>query len=255
MATERDDGCAVRVAVAAGQLLVEERGRPREVDEDTADVAADRLIRELLAETHPTDVILSEELASSGDRQTAERVWIVDPLDGTREYHENGRTDWAVHLALWQSGQLVAGAVALPARDAVWSTADAVPPQPHPTIRRIAVSRSRPPAWAAEVAAAFGAELVPMGSAGAKTVATLTGEVDAYLHDGGQYEWDSAAPAVVARHYGMHVSRADGSPLEYNKPDPWSPDLVVCSPSHAARLLALIACARSGLRDAKEHVS
>jgi 3'(2'), 5'-bisphosphate nucleotidase len=241
--------------VAAGRYLVDERGKHREIDAETADMAADLLIRELLAGAHPTDAILSEELASSGDRRAALRVWIVDPLDGTREYLEDGRTDWAVHVALWQTGQLVAGAVALPAIDAVWSTADPVPPRAHQGIRRIAVSRSRPPAWAAEVAAAFGAELVPMGSAGAKTVATLTGEVDAYLHDGGQYEWDSAAPAVVARHYGMHVSRADGSPLEHNKPDPWSPDLVVCSPSHAARLLAVIACARSGLRDAKEHVS
>ena len=255
MVIESDDGCAVRVAVAGGHLLVDERGRHRDVDEDTADVAADRLIRDLLTAAHPFDAILSEELASSGDRRTAERVWIIDPLDGTREYNEDGRTDWAVHVALWQSGRLVAGAVGLPARDAVWSTADPTPAQTDRRIQRIAVSRSRPPEWAAEVAAAFSAELVPMGSAGAKTVATLTGEVDAYLHDGGQYEWDSAAPAVVARHYGMHVSRVDGSALEFNKPSPWSPDLVVCPQGEATSLLSVIAEVRSDLSHAKEPVS
>ena len=254
MAIESNDGCAARVAVAAGQLLVDQRGRVRSADEVSVDVAADQLVRELLAEARPDDAILSEELASVGDRLSARQVWIIDPLDGTREYNEAGRTDWAVHVALWQTGRLVAGAVALPALGQVWSTAD---PAPHPTerrIRRIAVSRTRPPTWAADVAEELDAELVPMGSAGGKAVAVITGVVDAYVHDGGQYEWDSAAPVAVARHYGLHASRADGSDLEYNKPEPWSPDLVICPRVEAGRLLANVARTRSGQGDAKEEV-
>jgi 3'(2'), 5'-bisphosphate nucleotidase len=255
MAIESDDGCAARIAVAAGKLLVDQHGQIRGINEVSVDIAADELVRELLAEAHPNDAILSEELTSIGDRLSAGRVWIIDPLDGTREYHEAGRTDWAVHVALWRTGRLVAGAVALPALGQVWSTADPAPPRTERRIRRIAVSRSRPPRWADHVAEEFDAELVPMGSAGAKTVAVLTGQVDAYLHDGGQYEWDSAAPVAVARHYGLHASRADGSALEYNKPEPWSPDLVICPPLEAGRLLATVARARSGPFDVNEQVS
>jgi 3'(2'), 5'-bisphosphate nucleotidase len=254
VAIESDVGCAARIAVAAGQLLVDQRGRVRGTDEGSVDVAADQLIRELLGEARPDHAILSEELASVGDRLSAGQVWIIDPLDGTREYNEAGRTDWAVHVALWQTGRLVAGAVALPALGQVWSTADPAPPRTERRIRRIAVSRSRPPTWADDVAAEFDAELVPMGSAGAKAVAVITGVVDAYLHDGGQYEWDSAAPVAVARHYGLYASRADGSDLMYNKPEPWSPDLVICPQVEAGRLLAAVARARSGQVDVKEDV-
>ena len=255
MAIESDDGCAARIAVAAGKLLVDLHGQIRGIDEVSVDMAADELIRELLADAHPNDAILSEELMSIGDRLSSGRVWIIDPLDGTREYNETGRTDWAVHVALWQTGRLVAGAIALPALGQVWSTADSAPPRTERRIRRIAVSRSRPPKWADHVAEEFDAELVPMGSAGAKAVAVLTGEVDAYLHDGGQYEWDSAAPVAVARHYGLHASRADGSGLEYNKADPRLPDLIICPYVEAGRLLATVARARSGRFDVKEQVT
>ncbi len=213
---------------------------------DTADESTDRLIGSILAAARPDDAILSEEVASAGDRGTADRVWIIDPLDGSREYGEAGRTDWAVHVALWHrrdgdAGELTEGVVALPAAGEMWST-DSAPADPvSRPIKRIAVSRTRPPAWALAVADELGAEVVPLGSAGAKTAAVLRGDVDAYLHDGGQYEWDSAAPVVVAQHHGFHASRADGSPLVYNQPDVYLPDLVVCPAAQAEDLLARIA--------------
>jgi 3'(2'), 5'-bisphosphate nucleotidase len=206
--------------------------------------------------------VLSEEGKDDPARLTADRVWIVDPLDGTREFGEPGRTDWAVHVALWERGELIAGAVALPAQDRVLSTAEpaslrapagpASPPGPAggpPTAGqplRIVVSRSRPPAFAARVAEAVGATLVPLGSAGAKAAAVIMGEADAYLHDGGQYEWDSAAPMAVALAAGLHVSRLDSSMLEYNKPVPWQPDILICPGKLADRLLTAIGAVRPG---------
>jgi len=168
-------------------------------------------------------------------------VWIIDPLDGTREYTEAGRSDWAVHVALWERGKgLTAGAVALPALGTVLSTGTPpVVPGLDGRPLRVVVSRSRAPAVAMRVAEALGAELVTLGSAGAKTMAVVRGEVDAYVHAGGQYEWDSAAPAVVAQAAGLHTSRLDGSPLEYNQSSPWLPDLVVCRPEIAERVLAI----------------
>ena len=174
---------------------------------------------------------------------TADRVWIVDPLDGTREFTEDGRTDWAVHVALWERARGVrVGAVALPAQDRVLSTAE--PPKvPAREGRglRVVVSRTRPPVAARRVAKALDAELVPMGSAGAKAMAVVLGDVDAYVHSGGQYEWDSAAPIAVALAAGLAVSRIDGSPLEYNQRDPWLPDLIVCRPELAADIVAAAA--------------
>jgi 3'(2'), 5'-bisphosphate nucleotidase len=212
------------------------------------DAGAQRVLAELLGKHRPDDAVLSEEAAEThgAARLGAGRVWIVDPLDGTREYSERPRTDWAVHVALWSRGDLVAGAVALPARGVTYGT-DA-PPQPPPSAAdsgagpvRLAVSRSRPPEFTGALAAELGAELVPMGSAGVKCAAVWTGEADAYVHAGGQYEWDSAAPVAVARAAGLHASRVDGSPLEYNAADPLLPDLVVCRPALAARILAAAA--------------
>src|SRR5688572_732127 len=206
---------------------------------DTGDVQANRRLLELLAGEHPDDAILSEESAEDPRRREASRVWIIDPLDGTREFTEPGRTDWAVHVALWEREHGVrAAAVALPAQDRLLSTAQP-PPVPASDGRRlrIVVSRTRPPVAAQRVAAALGAELVAMGSAGAKTMAVVTGEVDAYVHAGGQYEWDSAAPTAVAIAAGFHASRLDGAPLAYNQRDPWLPDLVVCRPELATGII------------------
>lgn len=237
-----DADLAGAIAGQAGQLLLAIRDRrPSHVSSSVAaDIRSDELIRDLLTKGRPGDAILSEESGSSGDRLNSERVWIVDPLDGSREYGEAGREDWAVHVALWSSGELSAGAVAIPARGEIWSTSeDAAPVRRR--ITRIAVSRSRPPAWALAVAEELDAEVVPLGSAGAKVAAILRGDVDAYLHDGGQYEWDSAAPVAVARHYGLNATRADGRMLRYNQPDPYLPDLVIAPAAAASSLLDSIA--------------
>lgn len=234
---ETDAALAEELAVTAGELLL--RLRHDAADREAADASSDAYVLGELLDRRPRDAVLSEESPDDPVRLAASRVWIVDPLDGTKEYRTPGRTDWAVHVALWVDGELAAGAVALPALGELWSTARPVARPPGP-VRRIAVSRTRAPAWTTPVAAALGAELVPLGSAGAKVAAVLRGDVDAYLHDGGQYEWDSAAPVAVARACGLHASRVDGSPLEYNRPDPWSPDLVVCAPGDARRIVDLV---------------
>lgn len=238
--TVSDGTLAVDLARRTGELLV--RLRTDETTRTGADRQADEFVAGELSAARSSDAVLSEEIGSRGDREHAERVWIVDPLDGTREYREVGRDDWAVHVALWKGGALSVGAVALPALGVVLSTEDPVPSVPEQRgIRRVAVSRTRPPAWAVAVAEELGAELVAMGSAGAKAAAVIRGEVDAYLHDGGQYEWDSAAPVAVARRYGLVACRADGSPLRYNRRDPYLPDLVICPAQHAQDLLDRIA--------------
>jgi len=229
---------AEELAQRAGALLL--RLRAAGADGRTGDSESDAFLLAELAARRPADAVLSEESPDPAARRTAERVWIVDPLDGTREYGEAGRTDWAVHVALWERGELVCGAVALPALSTVRSSRTPVRSPVGAGVGRIAVSRTRPPAWAYPVAEELGAELVGMGSAGAKVDAVLRGEVDAYLHDGGQYEWDSAAPVAVARAAGLHASHVDGSPLTYNEPDPWSPDLLVCDAGVADRILGLI---------------
>jgi 3'(2'), 5'-bisphosphate nucleotidase len=190
--------------------------------------------------------VLSEEGADDPARLQAPRVWIVDPLDGTREFGEPGRTDWAVHVALWERGELTAGAVALPAQGRVLSTA--APPAP-PDARprrtpRFVVSRTRPPEFAARLAEKTGAELVPLGSAGAKAAAVICGEAEAYVHSGGQYEWDSAAPVVVALAAGLHASRIDGGKLRYNQATPSLPDILICQAALAGALLEAISSAR-----------
>lgn len=214
---------------------------------EAGDKRAHDLLVTALARERPGDAVLSEEAVRDdvAARLAAARVWIVDPLDGTREFAEPGRSDWAVHVALWSrsAAGLVAGAVALPAQGRVLAT-DAPPPYPPPPEARgprLAVSRTRPPGFVAAVADAVGGALVPMGSAGAKIAAVVTGEVDGYLHAGGQYEWDSAAPVAVAQATGLHASRLDGSRLEYNRADPRLPDLLVCRRELADRLLAAVA--------------
>jgi 3'(2'), 5'-bisphosphate nucleotidase len=246
--TDHDD--AARYAAAAGELLLDLRAQADEADNwarwslgDSGDMLANRQLLEMLHDEHPDDRVLSEESADDPRRLDAERVWIVDPLDGTREFTEPGRRDWAVHVALWERGRgLTAGAVALPALGLLLSTG--VPPVVPPADGRrprIIVSRSRAPAAARRVAEALDGDLVYLGSAGAKAMAVVLGEVDAYVHSGGQYEWDSAAPAVVATAAGLHTSRLDGSPLVYNRPDPWLPDLIVCRAELATDVVAAAA--------------
>jgi 3'(2'), 5'-bisphosphate nucleotidase len=242
-----DVAVAERAARAASDVLLRLRGdglsgRPLG---DAGDAAAQQAILAVLTGERPDDVVFSEEAVDDRRRLDAERVWIVDPLDGTREYGETDRHDWAVHVALWSAGELSAAAVALPALGEVLLTepAPSVPARGDGPVR-IAVSRSRPPAEADAAAAALDGVLVPLGSAGYKTVAVARGEVDAYVHAGGMYQWDSAAPVAVARAAGLATSRLDGSPLVYNGPDPWLPDLVVCRPELADRVLAAVRSAR-----------
>jgi 3'(2'), 5'-bisphosphate nucleotidase len=241
-----DVAVAGRAAGAAADVLLRLRGddlsgRPLG---DAGDAAAQQAILAVLTAERPGDAVFSEEAVDDLRRLSADRVWIVDPLDGTREYGDPARHDWAVHVALWAAGELVAAAVALPGLGEVLMTDPSpVVPRPSGGPTRIAVSRTRPPAEADVVAAALQAELVPLGSAGYKTVAVVRGEVDAYVHAGGMYQWDSAAPVAVARSAGLTTCRLDGSPLVYNKADPWLPDLLVCRPELADPILAAV---RSG---------
>ncbi len=238
-----DHALSAWLATVAGDLLLHVRQQGLEGRElkDAGDRAAHELLMKLLAEHRPGDAVLSEEGKDDKARLHARRVWIVDPLDGTREFSEPPRDDWAVHVALWEDGDLVAGAVAQPGLDTTFSTATppVVPPSTAPR-PRIAVSRTRPPAFVAALAEELGADLVPMGSAGAKVISVARDVSDAYVHAGGQYEWDSAAPVAVARAAGLHTSRADGAALLYNQDDVLLPDLLVCRPELAERITAFV---------------
>jgi 3'(2'), 5'-bisphosphate nucleotidase len=205
---------------------------------DEGDWAAHRFIVEALRSSRPDDVILSEEAADDRSRLSAERVWIIDPIDGTNEFAEPPRHDWAIHIALWERGDLVAGSVALPALGMTFD-ADPAPVLPASTRSRpiLVTSRTRNPYCAVIVANALGCDVGRLGSAGAKAMAVVMGEADIYVHDGGMYQWDSAAPAAVARAAGLHVSRIDGSPLVYNDASLWLPDILVCRPELAERAL------------------
>ena len=243
-ADANDHVMAAWLAETAGRRLLEVREEGLEGRElkDAGDLAAHELLMTLLARHRPGDAVLSEEGKDDKVRLGRDRVWIVDPLDGTREFSEPPRDDWAVHVALWQEGDLVAGAVAQPALGQTFSTAE--PPVVPPTAAarpRIAVSRSRPPAFIGPLVEALDGELVAMGSAGAKVISVVRDVTDAYVHAGGQYEWDSAAPVVVARAAGLFTSRVDGSPLRYNQEDVYLPDLVVCRPELSDRILAHLA--------------
>jgi 3'(2'), 5'-bisphosphate nucleotidase len=235
-----DHELAAEAARRAGELLLELRASGASGAD--GDRKADDLILPFLRAERPADAILSEESKDDPARLVSSRVWIVDPLDGTREYGEEGRTDWAVHVALVVDHVPVAAAVALPAEGRVLTT------KPAPNLAaatggpiRLLVSRTRPPELATRLAEILDAELVPMGSAGAKATAVVLGRGDVYAHGGGQYEWDSAAPVGVAAAAGCHTSRLDGAPLRYNQPDPYLPDLLVCRPELADRVLAAIA--------------
>jgi 3'(2'), 5'-bisphosphate nucleotidase len=245
--TDIDDiSIAISAADAAGRELLTIRsgvaaglGNGRDLGK-LGDQRSHALLVSILSGACPGDAILSEESGDDPQRLQSERVWIIDPLDGTREFGEPGRTDWAVHVALVRDGELAVGVVALPALGLTFSTAEpfALPPRTGPI--RLTVSRTRPPAMAAAVGRRLGATLVPMGSAGAKAMSILLGESDVYLHAGGQHEWDSAAPVAVAMAAGLHASRIDGSPLLYNRFPAWQPDLLICRPEMSATVLQLV---------------
>ena len=242
MTEESDIRLAERLAEGAGAILrglQMSSGLEGKALGAAGDAAASQwLMRELRA-ARPDDGVLNEEEADNHARLDHKRVWIIDPLDGTREYGE-GRTDWAVHVALAIDGAPVVGAVALPGLDLVLSSGSPLPLTPPASPLRMLVSRSRPAAEAVAVAEALNAELLPMGSAGAKAMAVVRGEADIYLHTGGQYEWDNCAPAAVALAAGLHVTRADGSPLVYNQANTYLPDLLICHKEHAPRVLDLV---------------
>jgi 3'(2'), 5'-bisphosphate nucleotidase len=243
-----DHRIAAQLAGGAGQILLDLRERlvadgvdPKEI-KDLGDAAAQAWLAAAMTELVPNDAVLSEEAKDDLARLDAERVWIIDPVDGTREFSEYPRTDWAVHVALVVSGVPVVGAVALPALGLTLHTGEPPSlPSPYGGPPRVIVSRSRPPASALAVAEALGGVLVEMGSAGAKAMAVVRGEADVYVHSGGQYEWDSAAPVAVALAAGCHVSRLDGSPMRYNNENPYLPDLCICRPELADAVLAVVA--------------
>jgi 3'(2'), 5'-bisphosphate nucleotidase len=271
LSTIDDHALAHDLAERAGHLLLTLRAQGTDPDalRKAGDLTSHEFLMAELAQARPKDAVLSEEGVDDEARLTADRVWIVDPLDGTREFGEAGRTDWAVHVALWQrgsdagaAGELTAGAVALPAQGTTLSTLDAaqrlsregdsrrpsagVPAGISPSGSgaqrplRMVVSRSRASQLVKDVAALLNAELVPCGSAGAKAATVIQGENDVYLHSGGFYEWDTAAPVAVARAAGLHVSRIDGSDVVYNQENPLLPDILVCRPAIAVRVLDAI---------------
>jgi len=241
---ETDAQLAVRLATEAGRGLVAIRQRMVSSGAhawqvmDGGDTSSHRFIADELGRVRRDDAVLSEEGLEDPRRFDVDRVWIIDPLDGTREFGEPGRHDWAVHVALWDGGQFAAAAVSLPAVGITLST-DPPPALPAPQRERprIVTSRTRAPYAAAVVATALDAEPVRLGSAGAKAMSVVLGETDIYVHDGGMYQWDSAAPAAVALAAGLHVSRIDGSPMVFNERDPWLPDFLVCRQEWARPVL------------------
>ncbi|RXR29968.1 3'(2'),5'-bisphosphate nucleotidase CysQ [Sphingobium fluviale] len=237
-----DAELAARLADHAGRILLAVRDSgliAAKALGKAGDQTANQFLIAAIAEHRPDDGLLSEESKDTPERLGKSRVWIIDPVDGTREYGEE-RTDWAVHVALSIDGKPEIGAVALPGLNEVLRSDQprALPAAGTPL--RMVVSRTRPAAEALSVAEKLGAELVPMGSAGAKAMAVIRGEADIYLHSGGQHEWDSCAPAAVALAHGLHVSRIDGSPLVYNQRDVYMPDLLICRREHARPVLDLL---------------
>lgn len=234
---------ATWAATAAGEVLEAVRVSGLEGKElkDAGDMASHEFLMQILTAHRPDDAILSEEGKDDKRRLTSRRVWIIDPVDGTREFSEPPRSDWAIHVALWEDGDLVAGAVAQPGLHATFNTGEPTDVPPRTSERpRIAVSRTRPPEFVAALAEAIGADLVPMGSAGAKVISVVRDVTDAYVHAGGQYEWDSAAPVAVARSAGLHTSRADGATLRYNQDNVLLPDLLVCRHELAGPIIEFV---------------
>ncbi len=230
-------------ATVAGERLqaLRSQGLAGTALKSAGDALGQSVLMRLLSTHRPDDPVLSEEGKDDPARLSSRRAWIIDPLDGTREFSEPPRADWAVHVALWCDGDLAAAAVAQPALGVTFSTADPpLLPARAEGPMRIAVSRTRPPEFVAELAEALGAELVPMGSAGAKVISVVRDVSDVYVHAGGQYEWDSAAPVAVAHAVGLHTSRADGSPLAYNQADVWLPDLLVCRPEYVEAVTGFV---------------
>lgn len=249
LAVMSDAALAAHLADYAGRILLDVRASglftPKALGK-AGDQTANIFLCHALREVRRDDGLLSEEEKDNADRLAKSRVWIVDPVDGTREYGE-ARSDWAVHVGLAIDGQPVIGAVALPGHDGgtVLRSDRPVEVPAAPETLRMVVSRTRPAKEAIAVAERLGAELVPMGSAGAKAMAVILGQADIYLHSGGQYEWDSMAPAAVALAHGLHVSRIDGSPLLYNQADVYLPDLLICRKDHAKGILEMIADVRT----------
>ena len=238
-----DAELAAHLAETAGKILIQVRESGMFEGKalgKAGDETANQFLCHALTQQRPEDGLLSEESKDTQERLAKSRVWIVDPVDGTREYGE-ARSDWAVHVALCVDGKPETGAVALPGLETVLRTDALVDVPAGAETPRMVVSRTRPAKEAVAVAEAIGAELVPMGSAGAKAMAVVRGEAEIYLHTGGQYEWDSAAPAAVALAHGMHASRIDGSPLTYNQADTYMPDLLICRPEWAERVLSEVA--------------
>ncbi|MCK0532748.1 3'(2'),5'-bisphosphate nucleotidase CysQ [Sphingobium agri] len=244
-----DGDLAAHLAEVAGRILINVRASglfsPKALGK-AGDQTANQFLVHALREVRPEDGLLSEEEKDNPERLAKSRVWIVDPVDGTREYGEE-RSDWAVHVGMAVDGEAVLGAVALPGLDLTGSGGGTVlrsdQPRPLPDAPeklRMVVSRTRPAKEAVAVAERLDAELVPMGSAGAKAMAVILGQADIYLHSGGQYEWDSMAPVAVAQAHGLHCSRIDGSPLIYNQEDVYLPDLLICRKEHAEQVLSLI---------------
>lgn len=244
MSLSNDHMLAAELAREAGRVLLELRQSGSHAGRelrDEGDRRANQFLVESLTRERPGDAVLSEESPDESDRLRSDRVWIIDPLDGTREYGDSDREDWAVHVALAVGGRPIVGAVALPAQGEVLSTwSPPAAPRYSRDEKVIVVSRSRPPTAVDQLADRLGGSLVAMGSAGAKTMAVVRGEADAYVHAGGQFEWDSCAPVAVAQSAGLHTSRLDGSELRYNQADPYLPDLVVCRDSVAGDMLAAI---------------
>lgn len=237
-----DAELAAQLAQSAGKLLLQVRASGMFLDKalgKAGDATANQFLVHAIRAQRPSDGLLSEEMKDDGARLQHRRVWIVDPVDGTREYGEN-RSDWAVHVALAIDGVVTIGAVALPGANVVMRSDQPVSLPRAGSQLRMVISRTRPAKEAVAIAEKLGAQLVPMGSSGAKAMAIIRGEADIYLHSGGQYEWDSAAPVAVAQAHGLHCSRIDGSPLNYNNADVYMPDLLIARKEHALAVLNLL---------------